>query len=83
MEKFLKICWKEDVFSGEANFNIDNNFEKDTLFYSQHNTIKKNKIKELIEENILKRNITDNITGLKSVLKMGGEPLLFTEVVKS
>ena len=23
MEKFLKVCWKEDPFSGEANYNID------------------------------------------------------------
>lgn len=41
MEKFLKVCWKYDEFSGEANYNIDNNFEEDTLFYKLSNPIKK------------------------------------------
>ena len=81
MEKFLKVCWKYDSFSGEANYNIDNNFEKDTLFYEQTN-IKKDLVQEDIEKQILSGTIKDNITGLKYAMVKGCEPKLFTEVVK-
>lgn len=82
MEKFLKTCWKFDNFSGEANFNIDNNFEFGTLFYNPGTTNKKELVKQNIEKLILCGQISDNITGLKYSIKNGCEPILFTEVVK-
>ena len=82
MEKFLKVCWKYDMLSGEANHNIDGDFEEDELFYDPQNTNKKREIRSLIKENILARKICDNITGLKFTMKNGCEPKLFTEVVQ-
>lgn len=71
MEKFLKVCWKHDAFSGEANYNIDNNFEEGTLFFHLENNIKKDLVKKEIEEQILSGNIKDNITGLKFAIYKG------------
>ncbi|MFA6713928.1 MAG: three-Cys-motif partner protein TcmP [Victivallales bacterium] len=82
MEKFLKVCWKHDAFSGEANYNIDNNFEEGSLFYNPENTIKKESIKEKLEELILSGTIKNNVRGFKYVMNEGCEPTLFTEIVK-
>lgn len=82
MEKFLKVCWKHDTFSGEANYNIDNNFEKGTLFYHSEDNIKKDIVSKKIKQLILSDEITDNITGLKYAMQKGCEPKLFTDVVK-
>ncbi len=82
MEKFLKVCWEHDKFSGEANFNIDNNYTEDTLFYDPEKPIKKERVREIIKNQILTGIITDNITGLKFALGNGCEPKLFTEVVR-
>ena len=82
MEKFLKVCWKKDPFSGEANYNIDNNFEEDTLFYDKENPIKKELIKKEIQEMITSGQIVDNISGFKYVMNKGCLPKLFTDVVK-
>jgi hypothetical protein len=80
MEKFLKTCWKHDVSSGEANFNIDNNWGG--LFAGIEPPIKKVEIEKKVEELILLGEIHDNITGFKMVMQNGCEPKLFTEVVK-
>ena len=82
MEKFLKVCWKKDSFSGEANFNIDNNYEEGTLFFNPDQTAKKVKVREEIKDQILSGSISDNITGLKFSLTKGCEPSLFTDIVK-
>lgn len=82
MEKFLKVCWKHDTFSGEANYNIDNNFENGTLFFYPENNIKKNTVSKEIERLILLGKIADNITGLKFAMQNGCEPKLFTEVAR-
>ncbi|MFC1731076.1 three-Cys-motif partner protein TcmP [candidate division KSB1 bacterium] len=82
MEKFLKVCWKHDTFSGEANYNIDNNFEKGTLFFHSESTIKKDIVTNKIKQLILSGEISDNITGLKISMLNGCEPKLFTEVVQ-
>ncbi len=82
MEKFLKICWSKDKNSGEANFNIDNDFEKGSLFYNPATSNKKEEIKELLTHSILNGEITDNITGLKFTMQKGCMPALFNEVVK-
>ena len=82
MEKFLKVCWKHDTFSGEANYNIDNNFENGTLFFHPENNIKKNTVSKEIKRLILSGKIADNIAGLKFAMYNGCEPKLFTEVVR-
>ena len=82
MEKFLKVCWKHDSFSGEANYNIDNNFEKGSLFELLGENVKKDTISEEIKRLILSGEISDNISGLKYAMFKGCEPKLFTEIVK-
>ena len=82
MEKFLRVCWKIDPLSGESNCNIDDDFEKDTLFYDESRSNKKKKIEKEIEKEIIKGNIIDNITGFKFTIQNGCEPSLFTQLVK-
>lgn len=82
MEKFLKVCWKHDTLSGEANYNIDNNWEATSLFAALGENIKKDTISAEIRKLILNGEIIDNITGLKYSMNRGCEPKLFTEVVK-
>ncbi len=82
MEKFLKVCWQEDKFSGEANFNIDNNWEENTLFASLGENKKKDTVAQEIKELILSGKIKDNVTGLKYALIKGCEPKLFTKVIQ-
>ncbi len=82
MEKFLKVCWKHDVFSGEANYNIDNNFEKGTLYYHSETNVKKEIVSDEIKQLILSGKISNNISGLKFVMQKGCEPRLFTEVIQ-
>jgi hypothetical protein len=82
MEKFVKICWKYDSLSGESNFNIDDNFEKDSLFFNENDTVKMQTIKNDICTKILSGEISDNKTGLKYALANGCPPKLFTDAVK-
>lgn len=82
MEKFLKVCWKHDPYSGEANYNIDNNWGEDSLFHKENKTIKKDNVQKDIKDAILSGRIVDNIEGLKYAMVKGCEPKLFTEVVK-
>jgi hypothetical protein len=83
MEKFLKVCWNHDKLSGEANYNIDNNWEANSLFSQLGENIKKDTVSKEIKELILSGEITDNKTGLKYTLINGCEPKLFTEVVQN
>jgi len=82
MEKFLKVCWNHDKQSGEANFNIDNNWEEDSLFAQLGENIKKDTVSREITKLILSGKISDNKKGLKYALTQGCEPKLFTEVVQ-
>ena len=82
MEKFLKVCWEKDKFSGESNCNIDNDFQKDSLFYTETETVKKQTMETDIKNRILSKEISDNISGMKYALKNGCLPELFTSVVK-
>ena len=82
MEIFLKVCWKHDKYSGEANYNIDNNYEEGTLFHCPENNIKKNAVKDELKRLILLGKIKDNITGLKLAMEKGCEPKVFVEVIK-
>jgi three-Cys-motif partner protein len=83
MEKFLKVCWSHDKLSGEANYNIDNNWEAGSLYSQLGENVKKDTVKKEIKELILSEEIKDNKTGLKYVLIRGCEPKLFTEVVQN
>lgn len=82
MEKFLKVCWKEDPLSGDSNCNIDNDYEEGTLFYAESLSSKKIKIKQDLREKILTGQIANNSSGLKYTLKNGCLPTLFVDVVK-
>ncbi len=82
MEKFLKVCWSHDSYSGEANYNIDNNFQPGTLFYHPESNIKKETISSEIKQLILSGQIIDNVSGLKLAMHKGCEPILFTQVVQ-
>lgn len=82
MEKFLKVCWQKDNFSGESNFNIDNDYEVGTLFYNTETSNKKEKSKINIEKMVLEAKIQDSISGLKYALNLGCTPSLFTDVIK-
>ncbi len=82
MEKFLKVCWHHDKLSGEANYNIDNNWEANSLFAQLGENIKKDTVSKEIRELILSGKITDNKTGLRYALTKGCEPKLFTNVVQ-
>lgn len=83
MEKFLKVCWQHDTFSGEANYNIDNNFENGTLFFHPENNVKKDIVSKEIKRLILSGEISDNISGLKYAMHNGCEPKLFIAVVQA
>jgi three-Cys-motif partner protein len=77
MEKFLKVCWKIDKYSGESNFNIDNDEPVDSLFYTGKTTNKKEKVKKEIRAKVLSGEIADNIHGLKYALKNRCLPEVF------
>jgi three-Cys-motif partner protein len=82
MEKFLKVCWRIDKLSGESNCNINHDFEKGSLFYTEKETVKKQKIELNIRNKVLSGEISDNICGLKYAIKNGCLPELFTSVIK-
>ncbi len=83
MEKFLKVCWRHDILSGEADYNIDNNWEANSLFSQLGENVKKDTVTKEIKELIISGKIRDNKTGLKYALIKGCEPKLFTEVVQN
>lgn len=82
MEKFLKVCWKYDVFAGESNCNINNDFQKGELFYNPQETNKKEKVKNLIHSFILSGRINNNKDGMRFALYNGCLPNIFVEVVE-
>ena len=82
MEKFLKVCWQKDTLSGEANFNINDDFEPDTLFFNGESSNKKEEVETDIKKKVLNGEIKNNIIGLKYTLLKGCEPILFTNVIK-
>lgn len=82
MEKFLKVCWKKDIYSGESNDNINNDFLEGELFHNPETSNKKEEVKRKISEKILNGEIVDNISGFKFTLSQLCQPIIFTEVVK-
>jgi three-Cys-motif partner protein len=83
MEKFLKVCWSEDKLAGESNCNINNDYEVGSLFYDPNSSNKKQEVYNVVKDKILKKEITNNIDGLKFVLSHGCEPKLFVDVVEN
>jgi len=82
MEKFLKTCWKHDCLAGESNFNINNDFEEDSLFFDPKTSSKKALVSKEIEALVCSGEISDNISGLMYAMKRGCEPKVFTETIK-
>lgn len=81
MEKFLKVCWIKDKMSGEANFDLNNDYQLGTLFYTEENTNKIEKFKIELEEMISKDKIKTNIEGLKFTLNSGMQTKVFLEKI--
>lgn len=79
MEKFLKVCWQEDNQAGESNCNINNDYERGTLFYDEKTSRKKELVSKLIKEQLLSGKIRNNIDGLKFTLMNGCEGKLFVD----
>ena len=82
MEKFLKVCWGKDPNSGESNCNIDGDWENGTLFRQQGKSNKRESVKKELRENILRKEITTSVNGLKHSLQKRCLPSLFIEVIK-
>lgn len=81
MEKFLKVCWKKDEFSGESTENNYDDYENNTLFYNPELSNKKENVKKEIIEQVLNGTIKDNISGFKFTLKRRCLPDLFTKTI--
>ncbi len=81
MEKFVKVCWLEDNLSGESNCNINNDWEKGSLFYNPEESSTKVSTREELKRLLLKGCFPNNIVGLKWTLSQGCEPKLFVETI--
>jgi len=81
MEKFLKVCWEKDKLAGEANFDMFNDFQLGSLFYTEENTNKIEAFKKLLEKEIIEQRIKDNIQGLKFTLKSGIQTKVFVDKI--
>lgn len=77
MEKFVRVCWDHDEYSGDSNCMIDNNWGE--LFLKE--SCKRTRIKEEIKSRILTGEIATNIQGMKFALHNGCLPKFFHEVV--
>ncbi|MDR2409200.1 MAG: three-Cys-motif partner protein TcmP [Bacteroidales bacterium] len=82
MEKFLRVCWKVDIYSGESNFNKDNDIPIDSLFYTGETSNKKERVKVEIKNKIFSREIKKNIDGLKYALKNRCLPEIYVSVIQ-
>jgi len=81
MEKFLKVCWEKDVLSGEANFDMNDDYQKGSLFYTENNTNKIEAFKGILEMEIFSGNIKTNIEGLKFSLSSGIQTKVFLDKI--
>ena len=82
IEKFLKVCWLKDKLSGESNFSMYNDFEPNTLFYSESNTVRLNEYKALLKSDILKGRVVNSIDGMKHALLNGVPTKVYLEVIE-
>lgn len=81
MEKFLKVCWDKDRMAGEANFDINNDFQSDTLFYDEIFSNKIGKYKEDLFYKISLKEIKTNLEALKFTLKYGIQTKTYLETI--
>jgi three-Cys-motif partner protein len=81
MEKFLKVCWRTDIYSGESNCNIDNDYVVGTLFHNPSNTNKVTTVKQDLERLILTSIIKNNISGMKYALSKGCLPSIYVDII--
>lgn len=81
MEKFLKVCWGVDKMAGEANFDINNDFQSDTLFYDEIFSNKIGKYKEELFYKISIKEIKTNLNALKFTLKYGIQAKTYLETI--
>lgn len=82
MEKFLNVCWSHDSFSGESTQNMYNDFEEGSLFYNPLSSNKKQRIKDLLQKEILNLRIRTNLEGFKFVLSKGCQTSLYIECIE-
>jgi len=63
IEKFLKICWKHDNITGEANYDIDRepSYSGNTLFTELNESRKIQVFKNELRNKIISKEITSNI----------------------
>ena len=62
---------------------INDDYEVDSLIYDPNSSNKKQEVYNVVKDKILKKEITNNIDGLKFVLSHGCEPKLFVDVVEN
>lgn len=82
MEKFLKVCWDKDKLSGESNFSMYNDYQPNTLFYTETNTVRINDYKDQLKKAILARKISNNLDGMKHALLNGVPTRAYIEVIE-
>jgi len=82
MEKFLKVCWDKDKLSGESNFSMYNDYQPNTLFYTETNTVRINDYKDQLKKAILTRKISNNLDGMKHALLNGVPTRAYIEVLE-
>lgn len=71
MEKFLDVCWRKDIYAGESDEIINNDWTEGMLFSGVEPPNKIREVKKDVQQQILNGNITDNVMGLKYTLKRG------------
>ena len=86
IEKFLRVCWKYDNLTGEANYDIDSeniNLNKPSLF-EQFNVPKKRQVfEESLRKKILSKELTTNIDVYIFTLNEGFLPKDANTVLKN
>lgn len=84
LEKFLRVCWKHDKLTGEANFDIDNekiDLQKPTLFV-EFNVPKKIQLFEKdLENKILSGDLATDLTVYTYTLEQGFLPKHANEIL--
>jgi three-Cys-motif partner protein len=64
IEKFLRVCWKHDILTGEANFDIDNekiNVAKPGLFAEYNIPNKRQVFESTLKEKILSNDLKNDV----------------------
>jgi three-Cys-motif partner protein len=83
LEKFLNVCWNKDSISGEANYDIDDDFVRDGLgLFSEDNIPKKLDVFKSKLVGFLKSNFKTNNELYKFALEYGCLPRQANEVLK-